>query len=78
MHDNEINHLLKVNTLEIQLSEAIKKIDNLSKALLDHMDEEEAERRATDKKLNLHTLLLVVIGFAATGVDVLALLKSVI
>jgi hypothetical protein len=74
MNDSDIQQLLKVNTLEAQVLEMSKKIDNLSKALLDHMDEENAERKATDKKLNLHTILLIVVGFGATGTDVIALL----
>lgn len=74
----DIEQRLKVNTLEVQLTEAIKKIDNLSKALLDHMDEEEAERKACDKKLNLHTILLVVIGLSATGGDFFSLAKAII
>lgn len=74
MNEAEIQQLLKVNTLEAQVSEMSKKIDNLSKALLDHMDEENAERRATDKKLNLHTILLVAFGLGASGADVLAMI----
>lgn len=73
-----IEHLLKVNTLEQQVIELTKKIDHLSSSLLDHMDEENAERRATDKKLNMHTILLVVVGFGATGGDILTLIKMIV
>lgn len=73
-----IEHLLKVNTLEQQVIELTKKIDHLSSSLLDHMDEENAERRATDKKLNMHTILLVVVGFGATGGDILTLVKMIV
>ena len=73
-----IEHLLKVNTLEQQVIELTKKIDHLSSSLLDHMDEENAERRATDKKLNMHTILLIVVGFGATGGDILTLVKMIV
>ena len=73
-----IEHLLKVNTLEQQVIELTKKIDHLSSSLLDHMDEENAERRATDKKLNMHTILLIVVGFGATGGDILTLIKMIV
>ena len=84
--NNDINQLLKVNTLEAQVLELSKtldkcalKIDNLTQELLDHMKEEDLERRATDRKLNLHTILLVAVGFGTvSGADILKLISVAI
>lgn len=78
MKQDEIEQLLKVNTLEAQVTELTKKIDKLSQALIDHMDDENEERRATDKKLNLHTILLIAVGLGSTGSEFAGLVAKLV
>ena len=81
---DDIEQQLKINTLEGKVGELNKsleeccvKIDKLRDELTSHMKDEDLERRATDKKLNLHTVLLVAVGLGATGADLLQLVKVV-
>ena len=44
--------------------------NDLKKALLKHMADEEADRKDLDKKLSMHTIILVIVGLGVTGENV--------
>ena len=65
--DDEVKQILKVELLEQEVGHLTQAVRDLKKALFKHMTDEEEDRKELDKKLNMHTIIMVVIGLSVTG-----------
>ena len=65
--DDEVKGIVKVLLLEQEVSHLTEAINILRKALAKHMSDEEKDRKDLEKKLNMHTIIMVVIGLGVTG-----------
>lgn len=71
---DEVEQQIKIGIMEERILSLTQVVGDLKKALTKHMVDEERDRRELDKKLNLHTIILVIVGLSTLGGDLSSLL----